>query len=256
MQSELNYTILGEGEPFVFQHGLGSDLNQPQNLLGELQGIRLISMDCPGHGASALDDVPPPSFQYYADRLLHLLNELAVERAIFGGISMGSGIALNIALRFPEKVKGLVLVRPAWLDSSSPENLSILLEAAQWIGKENGKTHFEQNADFQKIQKLLPKAAASILGVFAPTQRAEIPLVLEKMVNDRPFTSLEALTKIKQPCLIIGNENDPLHPFEMAEKIHQYIAGSELIKVPSRYKNDIEHRKVINRIVSKYINDL
>ena len=40
----------GSGPPFVFQHGLGGDVNQPFGLLDPLPGFRLISFDFRGHG--------------------------------------------------------------------------------------------------------------------------------------------------------------------------------------------------------------
>ena len=256
MQSRFIYQSSGRGTPFHFQHGLGSNLNQPQNLLSDLQGVQLISMDCPGHGNAPLSEDITPSFDYYADQVIALMNELGIKKAIFGGISMGAGISINIALRFPEKVKALVLIRPAWLDQKSPENITILSGITKWIGKENGQAMFEKNEVFQQIRSVLPNAANSILGVFSSSQRKEIPLVLESMVNDRPFSDLAALKQIRKPSLIIGNEDDPIHPFTMAEIIHRHIEGSQLEKVVSRYLDDALHRTQINQIVAKFITNL
>ena len=36
--------------PFVFQHRLGADVNQPVSFFPELRPFRLISLDCRGHG--------------------------------------------------------------------------------------------------------------------------------------------------------------------------------------------------------------
>ncbi|MEZ5040160.1 MAG: alpha/beta hydrolase [Saprospiraceae bacterium] len=256
MQFPFHYKSTGNGIPFHFQHGLGSNLQQPQALLAGLEKVQLISMDCPGHGEAPLIESTPPSFNHYADQLLALMDELKVEKAIFGGISMGAGISLNVALRYPERVKALVLIRPAWLDQGSPENLAILLEAAPFIGQKNGLATFEQRPNFKRIQQLLPNAAQSVLGVFAPTQRAEIPLVLENMIKDRPFSDLKALENIHHPCLIIGNEDDPLHPIDMAERIHQCISGSQCVNVISRYVDDAQHGAAVNQLVSKFITDL
>jgi pimeloyl-ACP methyl ester carboxylesterase len=45
-----HYKTRGSGVPFFFQHGLGADSDQPQALLQDVNGVRLISMDCRGHG--------------------------------------------------------------------------------------------------------------------------------------------------------------------------------------------------------------
>ena len=172
MQKPLHYRSTGNDLPLFFQHGLGSNLDQAFRLLGDLADVQLISMDCPGHGGAPLPEGLMPSFDYYTDELLRLMSSLGIDRAVFGGISMGSGIALNMALNYPDKVKGLVLVRPAWLDAINPENLALLLEAADRIPLHNGLDEFEQLPEFKQIKEQLPKAAQSILGVFCSYTKA------------------------------------------------------------------------------------
>ncbi len=251
----LNYISKGQGIPFIFQHGLGSNLNQPQALLKNLDNIQLISMDMPGHGNSSLPPKTQPSFESYADCIINLMQQLKIKKAILGGISMGAGIALNIAMRFPEKIKGLVLIRPAWLDQKRPNNLEILMEAASYIKLKNGLKDFMQRPRFKVIQDQLPKAAQSVLGVFEPTQRAEIPFVLKSMIKDQPFEEIENLKQINVPCLVVGNDNDPLHPYLMAQKIHHFIKSSLMHQVISRYLDDAAHQQSIEKLVAKFISD-
>jgi len=253
MQPTINYKISGEGFPFIFQHGLGANLAQAQSLLGGQKNVQLITMDCPGHGDTPLRLANPPSFNFYSDEILRLMDHLKIEKAIFGGISMGAGISMNIALRYPEKVAGLVVVRPAWLDKGNPENLMILKAAAKFIGKRNDRAKFENNKEYQHIKGHLRTAATSIMGVFGDAQQTAIPMVLKSMVSDVPFENLADLAKITQPCLIFGNDDDPLHPYEMAKLIHQQIKGSELKKVTSRYVGNRQHKKEVNTEVAAFL---
>lgn len=256
MQDSFFYEKQGQGLDFIFQHGLGAKRAQPQGLLADLEGVQLISMDCPGHGEAPLPEGLAPSFNYYTERIKGLMDHLEIKRAIFGGISMGAGISTNMALRYPERVAALVLVRPAWLDMGNPDNLLILQEAARFIGQSGGRAQFEQRPDFQAVHQHLPKAALSIVGVFDPTQRKEIPLVLQSMIADRPFESMLDLETIDIPVLIIANEEDPLHPNAMAEQMHQRIRQSRLVKVVSRYIDDNGHREAVQKTVTKFIKEL
>lgn len=249
----MHYLISGQGPPFIFQHGLSSNAQQPQHILADLPGVQLISMDCPGHGRAPLPPGQKPSFQYYTDDVLRLMDHLQIEQTSMGGISMGSGISIQLAMRAPKRIKALVLVRPAWLDQTAPVTLRILSKAADFIEKKDGKKAFGQETDFQEIAQSLPKAGDSILGVFAETQRPEIPTVLKSMVEDRPFKDLKDLEQIQQPCLIIANGDDPLHPYEMAEAIHQHLPNSRLERVTSRYINNEQHTQEVNQLVSKFI---
>lgn len=241
------------GAPFVFQHGLAADLTQARKLFEGVNEIDLLVLDCPGHGRSKLSSKEEPSFQYYSDQVRSMMDHQQVDKAFIGGISMGSGIALNIALAFPERVMGLVLVRPAWLDTINPANLMILKEAADLMDQGDTGDRFKDLARFKQIEKQLPLAAKSIMGVFAPTQNEQLPKVIRNMVSDCPFEDLESLKGLNVPCLVIGNDADPLHPFSMAETIHQLLPNSQVRKVTSRYLDDPQHQIEVRDLVSDFV---
>jgi len=47
---KFHYRETGSGIPFVFQHGLGADLNQPLDLFRPPPGFRVLAFDCRAHG--------------------------------------------------------------------------------------------------------------------------------------------------------------------------------------------------------------
>lgn len=252
-----NYISIGNGVPLLFQHGLTADSSQIGKLLGEIQGLQLMSVDCPGHGKSKLSGTYRVSFDTYAEEMIRFLDFMNINKAIVGGLSMGAGIAMNMSNRFIDRVLGLILLRPAWIDQRNPHNLQILLEAAELFQQEDGMERFKRSKEWQKINKALPAAAASILGVFADHQQAELPKVIRSMVGDSPLKNLESLSQIQKPCLIIGNEDDPLHPFEMSTKIHEKIKHSSLKKVISRYIDEhLHNEQVKNHIIEFYKNSV
>lgn len=253
MIHSINNMVSGSGLPLVFQHGLTANLKQVEALLLKLPGVQLLSIDCPGHGSSKLPQDYQPSFNSYANEVINFIDDLGIEQAVFGGISMGSGIAVNIALRYPERVKGLLLVRPAWLDRANPENLQVLLPAADLMNEPGGKARFCENQQFKQI--IPPGAAQSILGIFSEDQQRELAGVIEAMVGDQPFKNLESLKQIRKATLVIGNDHDPLHPYQMAKKIHQTIPGSVLRKVTSRYIDHDLHSSQVLSIIQKFIQE-
>src|SRR5208282_2857386 len=102
--------------PFVFQHGLGADLSQPMAFFGKDRPFRLISLDCRGHGKTVpLGDRQYLRFNSLTDDITNLLDYLNVSKVMIGGISMGAGVALNFAVRHPERTRALILSRVAWL---------------------------------------------------------------------------------------------------------------------------------------------
>ena len=250
---KLHCIDIGIGIPIVFQHGLSSDSRQIQKLFYGINDYRVICFDCPGHGQSLLENETTPSFDFYANLIINELDKLGISSAIFGGLSMGAGLALNISLRFPERVKALLLHRPAWLDDKNPSNLNILNLALKYMDKVNGKQEFETSQPYMLLHKELPLAANSVLGIFSDHQQHSLPQVIDSMVMSTPFSSIESLKEVEVPSLILGNDNDPLHPFRMAEIIHKNITDSTLYKITSRYINPILHRDEVQSHILKFI---
>ena len=126
----------GAGFPFIFQHGLGADLTQPFGLFKPPAGIRLIAFDARGHGLTMpLGDEKKLCFEAFGGDLLALMKHLEIKRAVVGGISMGAALALHFTLRWPERVAGLVLSRPAWLEAPCPWNTRIFTLVSGLIRK-------------------------------------------------------------------------------------------------------------------------
>ena len=49
-----HYLDIGQGHPFVFQHGLGGDVHQTQDIFVLPLRFRLLTLDCRGHGETQL----------------------------------------------------------------------------------------------------------------------------------------------------------------------------------------------------------
>ena len=102
--------------PFIFQHGMEGDANQPLSYIGAAAPTPVISLNARGHSPSTDIDSATASFEVFADDVIALADHLRLARFIIGGISLGAGTALNLAIRYPDRVTALVLCRPAWLD--------------------------------------------------------------------------------------------------------------------------------------------
>ena len=102
-----------QGDPqgqhiLVFVHGAGgSHLNWPPQLR-RLAGANTYALDLPGHGQS--EGQGRTSISAYADFVAAFLETLGLEKVTLVGHSMGGATALDLALRYPEGLAGLVLV--------------------------------------------------------------------------------------------------------------------------------------------------
>jgi len=90
----------------------------PQTRALRALGYATHVIELPGFGLTPALRKADARFSQLADMVLHVIGELGIERAVFLGHSLGGGIALQIALRKPAAVAGLMLVAPAGLGRS------------------------------------------------------------------------------------------------------------------------------------------
>jgi pimeloyl-ACP methyl ester carboxylesterase len=105
----LYYEAEGTGPPVVLIHGHTLNLRMWDAQVPVLaRDHRVIRYDVRGHGRS---DSPPTGYGYpiYAEDLAALLNYIGVDAAALIGFSAGAAIALEFALRYPDRASGLVL---------------------------------------------------------------------------------------------------------------------------------------------------
>ncbi len=106
------------GDPLVLLHGWAASLYMYRHPLEHLSkcGFRIIAPDLRGFGLSDKPDSPGAySLEAYLDDTRALLDALHLDRASLVGQSMGGGIALHFALRWPARVIGLGLINPTGL---------------------------------------------------------------------------------------------------------------------------------------------
>ncbi len=252
-----HYQDTGSGTPFFFQHGLGGDVSQPFGLFRPPDGIRLIAFDARGHGETR--PLGPPekiSIASFADDLLALMDHLQLRQAVVGGISMGAAISLNFTLRFPTRVLGLVLSRPAWLDRPFPENVAIFSEIARLIrehGAKQGREVFQQSLVNQKLRVEFPDTANSLNAQFDHPRAEETVAKLERIPNDAPVDSLEKLSRISVPALVLANKRDPIHPFEFGEILAKSIPAAEFRELTSKSINLERHEAEVQAFLTDFL---
>jgi len=253
---KLFYRETGEGLPFVFQHGLGADVNQPFGLFKPPAGIRLICFDARGHGSSDTGRPEQIALGTSADDLGALLDYLEISRAVVGGISMGAAIALNFALRFPGKTLGLILSRPAWLDGPNPFNVKmfgLISQLIDTVGPLEGLVIFQASPEFTELQREFPDTAASLSNQFRHPRAREIARNLNRIPLDSPITALDSLKAIRVPTLVLANQRDPIHPFEYGVRLREEISGAEFREIASK-SNDLQtHLRQVQEFIEDFL---
>lgn len=134
----LFYEDRGDGPVIVLLHAGGRDHTMwDAQARTFTRGFRVIRYDLRGHGRSTARMGPFDT----VDDLRRVLDHLGVEHARLVGVSMGAGVALEAALRMPDRVDRVVLVSisgpppgvtvpPGNVDLRTPEGRARLAELA------------------------------------------------------------------------------------------------------------------------------
>lgn len=106
---QLHYNAYGEGLPFILLHGNGESSDYFEHQIPCFSTrYRVIALDTRGHGQSPRGE-RPFTIKQFAEDLHDFMDEKGIERAILLGFSDGGNIALEFALKYPERVEKLIL---------------------------------------------------------------------------------------------------------------------------------------------------
>jgi pimeloyl-ACP methyl ester carboxylesterase len=116
---ELRYHVGGSGEPLLLLHGLGGSTANWVELLPELVArFRVLAVDWPGHaGSGALPRTA--RIGDFAGVAARVLEAEEAGPALVAGHSFGGQVALRLARDRPELVRGLLLVSPAGISTTT-----------------------------------------------------------------------------------------------------------------------------------------
>lgn len=204
------YEIRGEGEPLVILQGMGVEITSVYSVLDEFtKKYKVIAPDNRGVGRTDMPDMPY-SIEMMAEDTVGLMDEIGIKSAHFLGMSMGSRIAQVIAVKYPEKVKSLILNVAA---ASFPDPL---------------KSITDDSLEYPDLrEKMLLDSGIIFMQKYPPNPESFLRQV--KAVRD--FDGREQLNQIKVPTLIVNGTKDQFVPMELTEELVAGIEGSKLILI-------------------------
>lgn len=151
MDIQLHYEEKGAGEPLILLHGNGESGEYFAHQMEYFSGAyRVIAVDTRGHGKSPRGNAPF-TIRQFAEDLREFLDGMKIEKANFLGFSDGGNIALIFALKYPERVKKLIL-NGANLDAGGVKrSVQVPIE----IGYRIAAFFAEKSADAKKNAEML-----------------------------------------------------------------------------------------------------
>jgi len=227
--TQIAYTDTGQGQPLLFIHGLGSNLQcWNRNIDSLASKYRCLAIDLPGYGKSSKQSYPF-TMSFFAHSVQTFIDSLGLDQVTVIGHSMGGQIAMHMALSRPEQISRLVLLAPAGFETFSSQERQLIsnlyspaivkaLPTSQIV--KNFELNFydmPEDAKFMIEDRLLMRKTAEY-----DHYSQMIPKCIKGMLAELVF---DQLPKITAPTLVLFGANDQLipnkylHPNQTSETI-------------------------------------
>lgn len=250
----------GSGElPVVFQHGLCGDHQQVDAVFPQDIICQRVTLECRGHGRSEAGSPEHFSIATFANDVAGMAARVGFNRFVAGGISMGAAISLHLAVKHPELVSGLILGRPAWVCDNSPDNMRFMARIGELLSIMNGddaRAAFLEEPDVAELSKASPDNFMGLLAFFDRQPRHVTSELLKRISDDGPGVTEDELAQINVPTLIVGTQDDVIHPMSYAVQLATLIPNAEFVEITSK-SNDLnaytaEFQTVISRFLREF----
>jgi pimeloyl-ACP methyl ester carboxylesterase len=243
---DIHYEILGDRGPFVaLQPGgrrAGASLRPLAAKIAEA-GCRVIVYDRRNTGASTVAIEGDSENDIWADDLHALLGQLDALPAYIGGSSSGCRLAMILALRHPEAVRGLLLWRVTGGQYAAQrlanQYYTSHIEAAQ----KGGMAAVCAMEHWSEVIKANPKSRDTLMGMDAQDFIGRMTRWRQSFDagSDHAVTGLSPadLRSLTVPaCVIPGN--DRVHPRNPGQVAHRLMPNSEYHEVLTEDRMDVD----------------
>ena len=233
----LHYERHGEGSRvLVFLHGLLFDNQLSRRLAADLaeRGFQVVLLDLPGHG---LSDKPRHASVHrmdsYARHVVALLDELGIDEAVVGGVSLGANVSLQVAVQAPARSGDCSSRCPSssgpcperrWCSSRSCSAYTTPLRWPGWWRHWRAACRGRPSAPLDSVVAMLS------------AEPEEIAAVLHGMLVGPITPTYEARRAIEVPALVIGHKIDFIHPFTDADHLTRQLQHARLIEARSIFE--------------------
>ncbi len=230
-ETELCYEICGDGEPLVLVPGFASGAWSWEWQAGELaKDFRVVTFDPRGVANSNLHENAHVSITRIANDIANLMRELNIVSAHVLGISFGGFVAQEFALRYPERVKKLILASTSF---GGPNHAMPSMEVLSSFASTEGLN----SAD--RIRKHLTTAFTpdfvrentAIVDRFCTLrEKNTVPeeVYRQQLASAMEFNAEDRVGAIRAETLVLTGDSDTVVPAANSRNLAKAISNAHL----------------------------
>ena len=228
--AQIHYHVHGEGEPLLLIAGLASDLSTWKKALPTLgKHHQVIVLDNRGSGLTETS-VAAFSIATLGDDVALLLQALDIKKAHVVGWSMGGNVAQELALRYPEKVGGLVLMSTYM---KTPDRSRFALDVMIHSVREGAS--MESFLMMMQAWCSTNPAFENRHASWTQESRGHSPRSIEGFARQKQaldgFDSTKRAKAIALPTLVVHGSDDIMVPEQFGQDLAAQIRGSEFHRI-------------------------
>jgi len=209
--------LVSKRPPVILIHGAGGNYLTWPPQVRRLPGLAVFAVDLPGHGKS--EGMGRQSIQEYADDMFIFIKSLRLRSVVLVGISMGSAIALTLAMKYPKTVSGLVLLGSGAKLRVAPKILESLGSPNMFV---SAVDMINENCFGEKAPQRLKELSRQIMMEMRPA------VLLGDFLACDQFDASDRLQEIRLPTWIVCGAEDKMTPPKYSEFLKGSIAGAHL----------------------------
>lgn len=157
------------------------------------------------------------SWDQLAKDLAALMDHLGIHRAVIGGVSTGTGVALRFTLQCPQRVAGVVLVTPVY--GGHDRRLTVQQAATFKMMDDVGSRALAEGVQVlgPLFANLPPEVREQAFAMIEGFDAASVAATTRFLASGaQPFSSASDLRAINVPTLLVPG-SDALHPPEVSD---------------------------------------
>ncbi|TWU30417.1 alpha/beta fold hydrolase [Bythopirellula polymerisocia] len=259
---QLTYSDSGSGQPVVLLHGFPLDhaMWTPQ-IVALSDHARVIAPDLRGFGQSTLgpqDAEQGVEMHQYAADILGLLDKIGVkEPVILCGFSMGGYILWQFALRYPERVKAIVLcdTRAVADTAEAREGRIKTADEVLRLGTDSLVAGMLPKMLSKATLSQRPEVVRQVTQIMRSCQPAAVAAALRGMAEREDVTA--KLAKISQPALIIVGTEDAISPPAEMRSISESLSHVQFVEIPEAgHMTTMENAGAVSESLQRFVTEM
>jgi pimeloyl-ACP methyl ester carboxylesterase len=243
----------------------GGSIEDSSSMVADLEPfaarVHALFPDTRGHGLSdRFERIEDYTYAKKAEDVLLWLDALGIERAIFGGASMGAALSLWLAAHVPQRVRAVVSISGppyaplsddvAWWRRHRP-----LVETGRFEEYYDANVRLRVGDDALARLKARPDRYVEVLGTLRRHSVASLLALLDETYSRTEW--LADCVRIRCPVLVIAGSEDHFPTVAMSRRVAETIPGARLhvVQGGGHFPNR-SHRAEVQQVVAAFLAEI